>query len=258
MDDALVREARKGQPLSCLVIDSHTHIGESQFTVIDPGVEGLLRHMDVIGIDVSVVNSVTGCMGGRVVNGNDEVIEAVQQHADRIIGFVTVDPRRPDATRDELERCRDAGLRGVKVHDSTGVPYDDSGYKVVWEFAQENRWPLLAHTWGKDSLEKLKPRFTNCPDVTWMLGHAGCLDREMYAELAGEHPNVYLETCFSVCPRGLVEYFVGEGLAGKVLFGSDATFMDGAPQVGRIVFAQISTADKKKILGENARRIWGL
>ena len=91
--------------------------------------------------------------------------------------------------------------------------------------------------------------------VSFILGHAGAVAREHYVRLGHQYPNVYLELCFSACPRGLVEYFVGEGLAHKMLWGSDCIFMSMEQQIGRVIFAQISEGDKRLILGETAARV---
>ena len=44
------------------------------------------------------------------------------------------------------------------------------------------------------------------------------------------------------------------GLVDRIVWGSDAMFMDGSQQIGRVLFAQIPPEDKEKILGLNARR----
>jgi len=256
--DVLIEDASAGRALSCFVVDSHCHLGECPFTVIDPSVEALLRAMDRCGIDAAVVSSTPGCLAGRIPEGNDEVIEAVKRHGDRIFGLISIDPYRPQKSLDELKRCRDAGLRAIKVHDHVGVKYDDAAYEFAWRFANEHGWPILAHTWGSETLERLKGHFKTYPSVKWILAHAGSADRNAYADVAKEYDNVHLELAFSRSPRRLVEYFVEAGLADRVLHGSDAVFMDAAAQLGRVVFAEIALADKMKILGENARRVWGL
>jgi len=255
VSDFLMEEAFAGKPLSTFVVDAHCHLGEANFTVIDPSVESLIRGMDRCGIDVAVPNSTPGCTSGWLREGNDEVIAAARKFPERIFGMATINPFRPDESLEELKRCRDAGLRGLKIHDHIGLTYDDPRYSFAWGFCQEHGWPILAHTWGKKALDALRPHFDAYPGVRWVLGHAGAADREEYVSVAKAHSNVFLELCFSVAPRGLVEYFVGCGLEDRVLYGSDAVFMDAAPQIGRTVFAKISVDAKKKILGENARRV---
>jgi predicted TIM-barrel fold metal-dependent hydrolase len=86
------------------------------------------------------------------------------------------------------------------------------------------------------------------------MGHSGSAQLDKYIRLGREYPNVYLELCFSVSPRGLVEKLADAGLADKTIWGSDTLFMSAAQQIGRVLFARISPEDKEKILGSNARR----
>lgn len=75
---------------------------------------------------------------------------------------------------------------------------------------------------------------------------------------AREFETVFVELCLSACPRGLVEHLVAAELEDKVVWGSDAVFLDQASQLGRVLFAQIPVEAKRKILGLNARRALGL
>ena len=79
--------------------------------------------------------------------------------------------------------------------------------------------------------------------------------QEEYVRHAKTYSNVYLESCFSASPKGLIEYFVNEGMADKLLWGSDVNFYSNEHQIGRVVFADISLEDKYKILGRNAAKI---
>ena len=64
-----------------------------------------------------------------------------------------------------------------------------------------------------------------------------------------------METCTSFGAQGTIEFLV-EGVGGdRVLFGSDMPLIDGKFGVGRIVTADISDEDKKKILGLNAMKL---
>ena len=110
----------------------------------------------------------------------------------------------------------------------------------------------------RTSLEELEPQFRRFPTVTWLLAHSGTEDRETYVRVGRSHDNVFLETCNGFCPRGLIEYFVGQGLEDKLLWGSDTVFLNTSPQLGRVLFAKIAPEQKAKILGINARRIFKL
>ena len=53
----------------------------------------------------------------------------------------------------------------------------------------------------------------------------------------------------------MLERFVKEVGADKVLFGSDIPFLEPAAEIAKIVYARISESDKKKILGLNMKRL---
>lgn len=259
MSDLFVGRGKAGQPLTdVLVIDCHCHLGPTRrFRIVDSSADSLIRVMDLLGIDIAAPSAIPACSGGLIRPGNDIVIDAVQRYRGRIFGYMSVNPQYPKVAARELERCRAAGLRGIKVYNLIGTPYDDSCYELIWEFAQEHNLPVLAHTWGED-LEQIEPHFDRYPNVTWIMAHAGAVEQERYAQIGAEYPNVYLQFCCSRCPRGVIEYFVAQGLEDKLLWGTDAPFLCAAAQLGRVLFAQISPEQKAKILGGNARRVLGL
>lgn len=254
--DLFVEHGKAGTPLTdVFVADVHCHLGQTRdLRLLESSAESLVHSMDLLGVDVAAPSSLAACLGGLDVQGNDEVIDAVQRYPDRIFGYMVANPYYPKAAERELQRCLRAGMRGIKVHTHVHPRYDDPGYDLVWEFAAEHGLPVLAHTWG-EQISQLEPHFTRYPAVTWLLAHSGVADRESYSRVARQHPNVFLETCYSGSPRGLIEYFVREGLEDKVLWGSDTSFLSMAPQFGRVLFAKITPTQKAKILGLNARRV---
>jgi predicted TIM-barrel fold metal-dependent hydrolase len=259
VEDPFVQLGKAGLPLDSLfVMDSHCHLGPCRrLRVIDGSIESLVRTMDGLGVDVAAPSSMLACMEGYVEQGNDQVIDAVQRYPDRILGYMAVNPKYPKAADREMQRCLEAGLRAIKVHTGLGTAYDEPCYTLVWEFAAANGLPVLAHTWGKE-LDQLEPLFRRYVGLTWILAHGGCVERERYLRVGVEYPNVWVDTAYSACPRGLIEYLVLNGLEDKLLWGTDTAFMSAAPQLGRVLFAQITTTQKEKVLGQNARHAFRL
>jgi predicted TIM-barrel fold metal-dependent hydrolase len=255
IEDTFVQHALSGSPLrQVLVVDAHCHLGPCRrLRIIDSSVESLVRVMDRLGIDHAAPSSLAASIGGIVERGNDQVIDAVQRYPERIHGYMAVNPQYPHAAARELERCLGAGLRAVKVHSGQGTPYGDPCYELVWAFAEEHALPVLAHTWGAE-LAQLEPLFDRYPRIHWILAHGGVADRDAYVRAGVGHANVFVDTTYSACPRGLVEYLANSGLEDKLLWGTDAGFMSAAPQLGKILTAQITPSQKLKILGTNARR----
>jgi predicted TIM-barrel fold metal-dependent hydrolase len=69
------------------------------------------------------------------------------------------------------------------------------------------------------------------------------------------HDNLYLDTATSQLHVGMIERFVREVGADRVLFGSDIPLLDPAAQLGRIAYAKIKEEDKVRILRLNAGRL---
>jgi hypothetical protein len=265
-EDRLAADGRAGRALSgFLVLDAHAHISTtSGFPYVDSSVESTVRVMDRLGIARTYVSSTTAIYG-LARQGNDEVIEAMRRYPGRIRGYMVVNVGYEDTILPEMERCYAAGIRAVKIWsygNRPGLPYDHRNYEVVFGFAEERGLPVLAHTWGLPvdreywggELEQLEPAFRKYRRITWILAHSGSRQVEQYIRVACDYEHVYLETSFSVCPRGLIERFVGSVPLEKIVWGSDRIYMNTAHQLGRVLFAGISEGEKWAILGENAAR----
>src|SRR5690606_8205383 len=78
---------------------------------------------------------------------NDEIAEAVGRSSGRLIGFASVDPWKGRAAIRELERCRELGLRGLKVQPITqGFWLNDVQFRPIWDACQELEMPVIVHT----------------------------------------------------------------------------------------------------------------
>jgi uncharacterized protein len=259
--DAFAECGRAGKPLAhCHVVDAHGHLGPDPASAyVTTEVRSVVAAMDRIGIDVMCV-SAEPALFGDAARGNRLVEEALRAYPGRFFGYAAADVGYPERIVPELERCMAAGFRAVKVWSygvKPGPPYDHENYRPVFEFADAHRLPVLAHTWGGE-LAQIEPRIGRYPGITWLLAHTGSMAAPEYIRMAREYPAIYLETCLSSCPRGMIEALVAAGLADKVVWGSDAIFMSSAQQIGRVLFARIDPEDKARILGGNARRALGM
>ena len=75
-------------------------------------------------------------------------------------------------------------------------------------------------------------------------------------QVAAEEPNVYLDTAASVGYRGDFTEMVRLAGANKILYGSDMPWTCATYQLGRVLLAPITEAEKKLILGENLARLF--
>ncbi len=251
-----------------LVMDIHAHMGPWYNFHIpgDGSPESMIANMDLVGIDMTVASPHVA-IGPDIEEGNRQVAEATQAYPDRILAYITINPRYPLATIEaEIARYHDQldGIPGFKFHSMChGVDCSHIGYGPVYDYANEHGVPILSHVWdgpeqdGKSFLTRQAAAF---PNISFLHAHSGN-SWEAIRSLVPEtkaNPNVYLDIAGSGRPYGGLEYMVQEAGADRVLLGTDLPFIDVRCQFGRLLAARISDDDKRQIMGLNAKRLFNL
>ena len=245
-------------------IDAHAHLGDhGQFWMPRSGADQLVRRMDALGVERTALSANAAiCSDFRL--GNDLAAAAAAAHPGRIFFYAVANPHYPDGLVRELERCAGRpGFVGVKLHSTThNVALDSPAYDPTWAWAAERGLPVLVHFWtghglcGQDNVRQVAGRW---PGVRLVLAHLGGFEnswRELLP-LAGEFPGLWFDTCGSRHARGAIAKLVAGGLAGRLLYGSDAPWIDPGSQLGKILYADIPGDAREAILGGNARRLFG-
>ena len=253
-----------------MITDAHCHLGRSpQFHFPDVTVRTMLTVMDRLGIDRAVCCHLAMLQGAWDL-GYHESLEAFHETSGRIVFLVAYDPNEPQSLG-LVDRClaREEFV-GLKIHPSLhSCPAEDKRYDAVWQLAARRRVPILTHSWDasrQNPVQKLSfpNRFESYlaryPEVTLILGHSGGRYRGHIAaaEMARRFPNVLLDTSGDCYTLGLIEYLVEQAGPDKLMFGSDMTWIDPRTQLGMILDADVPTDAKRKILGQNAARIFNL
>ena len=252
------------------IIDAHAHLGlNPRFYFPESGWRDVLAHMDRCRVD-AIVQTHQSMLSGDWASGADENLEAYEGSNGRILAYAPYNPNHPDAVgRVErlLELCH---YVGIKIHPSFhGLYADDDAYEPAWCVAQERGVPILTHSYDRSAAtpsQKLSwvPLFVKWleafPDVDLILGHSGGLPtghRES-VQLARSFTNVWLDTAGDPVAYGFLEYVVGEVGSGRLLYGSDLTWIDSRAHLARIFGSRIGVTDKQNILGGNARQLFRL
>ena len=249
------------------VVDFHNHVGSWGRCGFLAYPDRYVRIMDAAGVDKACIN----CIGfGDASHGNDLVASFVEKYPDRFVGVAFVTPHYPEEAIPELDRAfGKLDMKYLKIYpDYFGKPQDDPAYFPIYEWCNDRKITVMSHAAFRFDHEKVTiPRryeelHKRFPQISWVLAHEGA-GREPpkppgSIEAACSIPNVYLETAAAWGVHGQFETIVEAVGADRILYGSDMPLFDARNQVGRIVTANISDDDKKKILGLNAIKLLGL
>jgi predicted TIM-barrel fold metal-dependent hydrolase len=194
---------------------------------------------------------------------NDDVLEAMRRYPGRILGYCFVVPGYFRESLEEIDRCLDRGMIGVKLYNQYKI-WDPAVHPVI-EKAIEERIPILEHAGYPTSREgwDAQPNMSHggdfaraaClyPEAMLIEGHiGGGGDWEWAIKQLRQSPSVYLDTSGSVIDEGMVEMAARELGVDRLLFGTDMTMEGG---VGKILAADLTRPQKERIFYKNMQQI---
>ena len=196
--------------------------------------------------------------------GNEEAARVVPA-TEGLLQWVVVNPLQP-ATYDQAdEMLQHPKCVGIKIHPvEHGYPITEHG-REIFAFAAKHRAVVSTHS-GEDKClpDEFVPFADEFPEVRLILAHNGFsqdgdLSRQVRAIQASRHGNVFTDTSSSksIMP-GLHEWAAKEVGADHILYGTDTPLYFAPMQRARIDHADLSDADKRLILHDNAARLLGL
>jgi uncharacterized protein len=108
--------------------------------------ETMLLEMDIAGIDSAVVVPIDARTSrNETIYTNEQIVEVCGM-SPRLIGFASVDPRRPSALEELRYAIETLGLRGLKLAPAMQEYFpDDTKAFPVYEAAQKLNIPILFH-----------------------------------------------------------------------------------------------------------------
>lgn len=243
------------------LFDAHTHIGRSLFGYRQT-VDDVLASMTDHGIEQTVLVPFKPA-GYHLGPENDRVTAAVGIHPDRFVGFARVDPWQGAAAVAEARRAFDElGLVGLYLHPfEEQFAANDEAVFPLMDLLQERGLPLLLAGGypGFSHPSQIGDLARQFRDVTIVATHGGQLNISglLLADagrMLRSNPNVIMETS-GIYREDFIEDTVKELGAERVVFGSNAPYMDPGFEALRIRLAHLSN-DQKQTLGRgNLRRI---
>jgi hypothetical protein len=230
------------------IVDAHTHIGGYSRTSHVPksSTQEIIEEMDRLGVDKAVMLPFYGTTSDFAF-GNDIAADAVAHYPDRFVGLASVNPYYHFEIEDELERCREMGLRGVRlISDVQVYPVESPAFFPAYDYAHSHRWIMENQHWGPPQFfDNVATTFSR---ACFIVGRFSLI----YSNVIAKHDNIFQ------CTAGAVNFADISKLldvvpSDKVVFGSDFPELPLMFSMGPILYARISDDDKRNILGLTAK-----
>jgi len=279
-----------------MIIDFHTHVfppqikkNRSKYIDSDPcfailyseknaklaTADELIASMDKAGIDISVIVNIGWTTHELCVETNDYILESVARYPQRLIGFCTVQPYSYEAAITEIERCAQAGIRGVGEIRPDIQLFDLGDEEVIApliKVIRKHKLILLTHASepvghnypGKGTItpDMLYPFITSYPDLTVVCAHwgGGLPFYALMPEVKRAMNNVFFDTAASPLLYSPQIYKQVIQLVGaeKILFGSDYPLLAQSRLLEEIRSLDLPEETRDLILSGNAQRLLGI
>lgn len=196
---------------------------------------------------------------------NNQVLRAIKQYPDRLIGQFTIHPAYFEESLEEIKRCVDQGMVGMKLYNQVKIN-DPLFYPVIEKFIDYN---MIIHVHGESQLGvggyRMKYDVKNTPTISvpaefveiakrypeamFQYAHiGGGSDWEYACKALKSCPNIYVDTGGSNNDEGMIDFAVKTLGEDRVFFGTDSSWFQS---VGKILSSGLTEVQKKKIFFGN-------
>ncbi|RJP72599.1 MAG: amidohydrolase [Candidatus Abyssobacteria bacterium SURF_17] len=214
-------------------------------------------------------------MSERVKRRNRWTCELAREHPE-LIAFPSIDPLMgSEAMVAEVEACAKDGAKGIKLHPAEGhyFPRDERLWPVYAK-VQKLGLPIISHGGvfmmtdyeGGASYTRpsnFEPVLESFPKLKLVVAHLGHGYWNESVELAKKYPNVFFDTSAVISGVEHLQTLSASDAVSlirtlgveRVMFGSDYPWFSPASSLKSFLQLSLTTDEKEKILGKNARRI---
>ncbi len=245
-------------------IDAHEHTDlyqggpEVQIGYADRlGIEKLVISKPVVGTAKATPEEFRQC--------NNTVLKAMKQYPDRILGQLTLNPVYRKESLEEISRCMDQGMVGIKVYYQ--VKINDPLFFPIIEKAIDLGILILMHAncqlgmggyrmkydFGESPNTSIPDDFVDAakryPEAMFQYAHTGGGgDWEYACKAIRNYPNIYVDTSGSNNEAGMIDFALSCVGEDRLFFATDSSYYQG---VGNILASNLSESQRKKIFFEN-------
>lgn len=213
------------------------------------------------GTDRVIISSLISCDTDpeEVTYLNDQTLQYMKERPDYVSGLCYLNPRN-DNSVEELDRCLDAGMIGVKLWVATYC--DDPLVNPIAERCIERNVPILIHTFYKsvgqypreNHAEHVANLARRYPDLTLIMAHLGA---HAFRELPAikNTPNVYVDFSGSICHADDLPYALSVLGSGRIMFATDGP-IGFHPSYGMLQDADLTLQEYENIAWRNADKVF--
>ncbi len=250
-------------------IDAHNHVfGAVHRPNADwSEVEATVEAAEILGIEkLCCSRPITAGMLvdiGTVRDANDSVLAAMRRYPKQIAGYCFVQPGNGAAALDEIERCLDSGMIGVKLYNQ--FKFTDPVVFPIAERCIQRKIIFLGHSGHLTDArtQQAQPRISDAadfaelsrryPELALILGHInGGGDWEWTIRALRECPNVYVDTSGSVLEADTIGRCARDLGHQRLLFATDLVMEGG---VGKVLSAELTVEQREDVFWRNMQRL---
>jgi len=245
-------------PGELMAIDMHSHINHdtphdsSARFGYSADLEDLIVINRAAGIDKLFCCTFAACLSTEMIVEENEYMHGLLDQYDCLYQWVVIDPRIEETFEQAERMLRHKKCVGIKLHPYYHKYSLEEYADKLFSFASRFQTVVLIHPEKEASY--ILPIADKYPEVTFIMAHLG---GEAYIDAVefAVHKNVYTDTSGIASSTNLMVESAYQRIgADRILFGTDT--YSAAFQRGRIEFALIAQEDKKKILRDNALRLF--
>ncbi len=262
-----------------MIVDTHTHIYPDKIAgiiakklvkedgkLVDFTTRGLLSSMDRLGINSSVLFNIAE--KPSVVRPANDFLASVCD-GQRLVGLGTIHPDYEDF-KDEIDRIKVMGLRGVKFHSRyQNFFVDEERMLRIYQKLCDDDMVAYFHIGGESALpaaevqaspQRLARVLEILPRLKVVAAHFGGFSMPGEAEEYLIGKDVYLDTAWTsrhLLGSEVITRIIKKHGIEKILFASDYP-TDVQRMINWVLAWPISTEEKERIFWKNANEFFGL
>jgi uncharacterized protein len=199
---------------------------------------------------------------------NDSILNAMKRFPDRYLGFLFINPIYGKESLEEIKRCVDQGMVGLKVYNQVKIN-DPLFYPVIEKFI-DLKMIILMHAHCGIGVGGKRTRHGNIqpnasipedfveaaeryPEAMFQYAHTGGGgDWEYACKAVKDYPNIYVDTSGSNNEGNMVDFALEHVGEDRLFFGTDGSYYQG---VSGIFASKMNDSQKKKVFFDNFNKI---